>query len=116
MILYILPDPPTVTVSQTQYSAISGSTLTIQCSVSAIPAANLVFWTRTSNGVTSQLNIDQVSFGGATVGSPSLIIYTGNNNDDGVYVCKATNTIGTGQSQGVTIAFTGGRCTCNYSY
>ncbi|XP_033751318.1 hemicentin-1-like isoform X3 [Pecten maximus] len=105
--LSVTGNPPTVTVSQTQYTTITGASITLQCSVTAIPAVNSVYWERTANGFTSQLTIDQVQYGGSTIGSPSLIIYNTNSADDGVYVCKATNSIGTGQSQGVTVSVTG---------
>ncbi|XP_021345496.1 hemicentin-1-like, partial [Mizuhopecten yessoensis] len=105
--LSVTGNPPTVTVSQTQYTAITGSSVTLQCSVTAVPAATSVYWERTSNGFTNQLTIDQVQYGGSTINSPSLVIYNANSADSGVYICKATNSIGTGQSQGVTVTFTG---------
>ncbi|XP_060068235.1 hemicentin-1-like [Ylistrum balloti] len=105
--LSVTGNPPTVTVSQTQYTVITGASVTLQCSVTAIPAATNVFWERTVNGVTSQLAIDQVQYGGSSINSPSLIVYNANSADSGVYVCKATNSVGTGQSQGVTISVTG---------
>ncbi|XP_069133471.1 serine-rich adhesin for platelets-like isoform X3 [Argopecten irradians] len=105
--LSVTGNPPTVTVSQTQYSVITGASITLQCSVTAIPAATNVFWERTSNGFTNQLTIDQVQYGGSTISSPSLVIFNANSNDDGIYVCKASNTVGTGSSQGVTISVTG---------
>ncbi|XP_069133931.1 serine-rich adhesin for platelets-like isoform X6 [Argopecten irradians] len=105
--LSVTGDPPTVTVSQTSYNVITGSDITIQCSVTAIPAASTVFWEKTVNGVTNRLTIDQVAYGGSTTSSPSLIVYSAQADDSGVYVCKASNAVGTGQSDQVTISVTG---------
>ncbi|XP_033753605.1 hemicentin-1-like isoform X5 [Pecten maximus] len=105
--LTITGDPPTVTVGQTNYNVITGSDVTIQCSVTAIPAASVVFWEKIVNNVVNRLTIDQISYGGSTTSSPSLIIYNAQSDDSGSYRCKASNAVGTGNSQTVTVSVTG---------
>ncbi|OWF56211.1 Titin [Mizuhopecten yessoensis] len=105
--LSVTGDPPTVTVGQTTYNVITGSDVTLQCSVSASPAAGVVYWEKTVNSATTRLTIDETSYSGSTTSSPSLIVYSVQTDDSGVYVCKASNAVGTGQSQQVTVSVTG---------
>ncbi|XP_060079143.1 hemicentin-1-like [Ylistrum balloti] len=105
--LTVTGDPPTVTVGQTSYNIITGSDVTIQCTVTAVPAASVVYWEKTVNAATTRLTIDQIAYGGSTTATPSLIVYNAQNDDSGVYRCKASNAVGTGQSQAVTVSVTG---------
>ena len=63
---------------------------------SANPPANQVRWER--NNVDLGDISSNSKYGGATVGSPSLIINNANENDEGNYRCKITNDVGTGIS------------------
>ncbi|XP_060078232.1 hemicentin-1-like, partial [Ylistrum balloti] len=98
---------PTVSISQSSYSASFGSTITLICSVSASPAASNVFWQRTSSGVTNSVTIDNSKYGGSLTSSPSLVINSVDSSDNGIYVCFATNSVGTGQSSQTTLTVTG---------
>ncbi|XP_069115359.1 hemicentin-1-like isoform X2 [Argopecten irradians] len=98
---------PTVSVSQSSYTASVGDTLTLICSVSASPAATSVFWQRTINGVTNTISIDNTKYGGSSVSSPSLVVYSASTSDNGIYKCFATNSVGTGQSSQATLTVSG---------
>ncbi|XP_033753215.1 basement membrane-specific heparan sulfate proteoglycan core protein-like [Pecten maximus] len=99
---------PTVTVAQTVRSVTTGTTVTLQCSVSANPTHTSVFWQFTpTNGGTTTLTIDNVNYGGASVNSPSLVVFNTNSADQGTYVCFANNQVGTGQSAQVSLSVTG---------
>lgn len=75
--------------------------MTLGCTVVASPAATNVFWRRVVNN--QQQNVDTTSVGtrysGSTVSSPSLVISNVQSSDEGNYICFATNSIGTGESQ-----------------
>lgn len=43
--------------------------------------------------------MSNAKYSGSTVGSPSLIINNAVIDDEGFYICRATNAVGTGQSQ-----------------
>ncbi|XP_033758139.1 hemicentin-1-like [Pecten maximus] len=105
--LTVTGNTPVVSANQDSYSAITGNAVTLHCTVNAVPAASTVRWERTINGVTSTININGVSYGGSSVSSPSLEIYSAATSDTGVYICKATNAVGTGQSVSITLSVTG---------
>ncbi|OWF53625.1 Titin [Mizuhopecten yessoensis] len=99
---------PTVTVSQTMVSVFTGTTVTLQCSVSANPTHTSVFWQFTPpNGGTTTLSIDNANHGGSSVNSPSLTVFNANSLDQGTYVCFASNLVGTGLSSQVLLSVTG---------
>ncbi|XP_052103246.1 hemicentin-1-like [Mytilus californianus] len=92
---------PTVTVTLSNYNANIGATATLGCTVVASPAATNVYWQRIVNNL--QQSIDTTSsnsrYSGSTVSSPSLVITNAQSSDEGNYICYATNSIGTGNSQ-----------------
>lgn len=94
-------DVPSVTVTLSTYNTNIGGTVTLGCTVVASPAATNVFWRRVVNN--QQQNVDTTSVGtrysGSTVSSPSLVISNVQSSDEGNYICFATNSIGTGESQ-----------------
>lgn len=97
-----------VTANQNTYSVTTGDTITLHCAISAVPSATAVQWQRTINGVTSGLNINGVDYGGSSLSSPSLVVYSTSITDTGTYVCKATNLVGTAQSVAIMLSVTGG--------
>ncbi|XP_021370011.1 hemicentin-1-like [Mizuhopecten yessoensis] len=105
--LTVTGNTPVVSANQDSYSVTTGNSVTLHCSVFAVPAATSVQWERTRNSVTSSMNINSVDYGGSSVSSPSLEIYSAETSDTGVYVCRATNTVGTGQSVSITLSVTG---------
>lgn len=100
--IILLSDVPQVRISQTTYPINIGNTVTIDCSVVASPSHTTVYWTRQVGSNTpetiSVTGASSTKYGGATVVSPSLIIYNVDENDQATYVCHATNIVGTGKS------------------
>lgn len=88
-----------------------GSTVTIGCSVSANPSETSVYWQKIQNGVTTTINAgsNQNKYGGSTVQSPSLQIFNVDQSDQANYVCFATNSVGTGNSQPSTLNVLGSK-------
>lgn len=101
----------TVTIQQTAYSVTRGGTITLGCTVSGSPAANNVYWQRTSNSVVTTINSNTNTnkYSGSTTNSPSLTIANAEENDEASYVCFATNVVGTGQSQPTFLTVTGSK-------
>jgi hypothetical protein len=96
---------PVVTVTNPSYSINIGNTVTLDCTVTANPTENNVYWQKIVNGITSTINsgTNTNKYGGSTVQSPSLQIFNTDQSDEATYVCFATNSIGTGQSQQTTL-------------
>ena len=94
-----------MTVTNPSYSVNIGNTVTLDCTVTANPTENNVYWQKIVNGVTSTINsgTNTNKYGGSTVQSPSLQIFNTDQSDEATYVCFATNSIGTGQSQQTTL-------------
>jgi hypothetical protein len=93
-------DAPQVNILSSTYSVNVGSSVTLQCTISANPVHTTVYWKKIVNGVSTDVDIGSSSnrYGGSTVNSPSLIISNAVTSDEGFYVCYATNSVGTGQS------------------
>ena len=87
----------------------SGSIATLQCAVTGNPGVTSVTWKRYRGGVYTDIPIDGSKFGGASVISPSLIIYNTNSADTGSYVCMAENGAGTTESDIVTLSVSGSK-------
>lgn len=99
-----------MTVSLPTYNTNIGATVTLGCTVVAQPAATTVFWKRlSSTGQTLDIDINSSRYDGSSINSPSLIIYNPQLNDEGNYVCFATNAIGTGQSSQTFLDVTGSK-------
>ncbi|XP_052061302.1 hemicentin-1-like [Mytilus californianus] len=112
--LNVIGDIPTVVILNPPYTVSYGETITIQCQVTATPSANNIIWTKTINGVDTLINVASSNgkYSGSTVDSPSLTITNANiKNDEGNYVCSATNSLGTGQSASVFLDVIGGLLT-----
>ncbi|OWF35465.1 Hemicentin-1 [Mizuhopecten yessoensis] len=103
--LTVSGNSPTVTVTQTLYTVITGSSAIIQCSAAGVPAVTSVYWEKVaSNGQTTQLTLSSGRF---TVSNPSLNIANAANGDAGTYRCVAVNIVGTTQSNQVMVTITG---------
>lgn len=88
-----------MTVLSISYSVNVGNTITLQCTVNANPIATSVTWQQYINNVATNINMSSGRYGGSSVASPSLIISNTVISDEGFYICTATNSVGTGQSQ-----------------
>lgn len=100
---------PTVTVPLSRYTVNIGSSVTIQCTYTANPAATSVIWEKTvANRVTEILTTNNKYYG-STTQSPSLLINNIDESDEAYYVCKVTNSIGTGNSSLIFIDVLGSK-------
>lgn len=75
------------------------------------PPATNVYWTKSHAGGTST-NIDMTNtnkYGGSSVNNPSLFISKVDTNDEGDYVCWATNAVGTAQSSSTNLKISGSK-------
>ena len=93
-------DAPQVNILANTYSVNVGSSVTLQCVVSANPQHTTVYWKKVVNGVPTNVNLATANnkYSGSTVTSPSLVINNAVVADEGYYVCYADNSVGTGQS------------------
>lgn len=101
---------PQVRILKNIYSVNYGTSVTLECIVSAVPTHHTVLWRVSKGGTTSDINVgtSQGKYEGATVNSPSLIINNANLNDEGSYICTATNQIGSGSSSSTLLDVVGG--------
>ena len=60
------------------------------------------------NGISTRLKIGLGKYSGATVSNPDLTIAKAERDDEGYYICFATNSFGTGQSVNVFLDVVGG--------
>jgi hypothetical protein len=81
-------DAPQVNILSSTYSVNVGSSVTLQCTISANPVHTTVYWKKIVNGVSTDVDIGSSSnrYGGSTVNSPSLIISNAVTSDEGFYV------------------------------
>ena len=94
-------DLPSVTITLSNYNTNIGATVTLGCTVVASPAATNVYWERIVNNLQQSVNTTSSNsrYSGSTVSNPSLVITNAQSSDEGNYICYATNSIGTGNSQ-----------------
>lgn len=80
------------------------------CTVTATPTHTNVYWRKITNGVSTEITVTSNNkYYGSTVNSPSLEVRNADRNDEGNYVCFASNSVGTGQSSQTFLDVTGGR-------
>ncbi|XP_063428590.1 hemicentin-1-like isoform X13 [Mytilus trossulus] len=96
--LDVVGNTPVVTVLSNQYSVNIGASRTLECTVTASPTHDNVYWQRNINGVSTTITVNNNKYSGSTVSNPSLTINNADNNDEGFYICFATNSVGLGQS------------------
>ena len=86
-------------VLSSSYSVNVGNSITLQCTVTANPTETSVTWQRYINNVATNIDMTSGRYSGSTVGSPSLVVNNAVTSDEGFYICRASNSVGTGQSQ-----------------
>ncbi|CAC5393170.1 HMCN [Mytilus coruscus] len=96
---------PTVTIQSSTYTGQYGNSVTLVCTVSAVPFQTSVYWLK--DGF-SQINSGDSGYSGSTTNNPSLTINSVTTNDQGTYRCFATNVVGTGQSLTTQLTVQGG--------
>ena len=94
----IITGIPVVNIPQSSYTVNVGGTVTLTCTVTANPTHTNVCWQRVVNGVSTTVTIGN-RYSGSTVSTPSLTISNAGQSDSGFYVCYASNSVGTGNSQ-----------------
>ena len=105
--MFYIPDAPNVTNKQQSYTVTLGNTTTLLCTVSAFPPATVVTWTRLSNGVSTDINVNSDKYTGGNITTPSLTIKHVDGSDQGYYMCSATNDIGKSKSDLIYLSVTG---------
>ena len=100
---------PVVTIPQTSYTADHGMYVILECTIAANPVYTHVQWYKIKNGNYVNLNVTINSkYSGSTVGNPSLTISSLLDDDEGYYICSATNDIGSSQSSPTLLNVHGG--------
>lgn len=85
---------PVVTVDQTSYEVIEGSSVTLACRIVSSSQTTSVTWQRNINGATLIVDTRSDRYSGGTIVSPSLVIKNTTLSDTGLYICSATNDAG----------------------
>ncbi|VDI02517.1 hemicentin, partial [Mytilus galloprovincialis] len=107
--LNVLGTIPVVTSAQSHYIVSFGSSVTMNCTVSANPVHTSVYWQKDVNGVATNINLFQTSkYSGSSITSPSLTIISAVFADEGYYTCNAQNSVGTGISLQIFLSVSGG--------
>jgi hypothetical protein len=107
-LFFLLSDLPIVTVAPLTYNGNIGGSVTLGCQVVANPAATNVYWIKSKNSqdITISSTTSKYSF---STNNPSLTINSLSSDDDATYVCYATNSIGTGNSQAASLNVIGSK-------
>lgn len=91
---------PSVTLSQTSFSASYGDDATLGCIISSNPTYTSVYWQKIVTGETpTTIDVSNTAkYSGSTVANPDLTIRNIGSGDIANYVCFAANSVGTGRS------------------
>ena len=99
-----------MTVPVPNYTVNRGASITLECSYTANPEATSVTWERSVNGQATDIVLSNNNkYGGSNTQSPSLIVNDAKESDEGSYLCKVTNSIGTGISSATTLDVVGSK-------
>ena len=100
---------PVVTVPSQAHTALYGTDVVLECSISAIPAHFAVYWQKTVNGSSVFIFPGNSSsqYSGMSPIAPALHISTVDFSDEATYVCFARNAAGTGQSSEMSLDIIG---------
>ncbi|XP_076087710.1 hemicentin-1-like [Mytilus galloprovincialis] len=100
---------PVVNVGYRISSIGYGEKVTLFCNFTAYPNVTRVYWEKEVNGAKNVINSWTVGIRGASVESPSLTIVKSTTADVGNYKCVATNVIGTGYSETISLKVIGSK-------
>lgn len=109
-------DFPVVRVLSNSYSVLLGNTATLECVITASPAASIVQWYRVINGQQQTIDSSSSNYNTPTVNNPSLRVLSAANSDEGYYICSASNPVGTASSAQTFLDVTGSRLPAQASY
>lgn len=96
--IVLCPDIPAVQIQGSAHQVTIGHLLTLICDISANPTQTSVQWLKSVNGSYQTISFPNNKYGGSTVTTPHLTILNTDLNDEGYYICTASNSIGTGKS------------------
>ena len=88
----------------TQYTAIKGNDVTLYCGFSSSSPVSSVKWLYYKNGAFRDVIVDGSNYSGGSATTPSLTIYNVDSNDQGNYMCRVTNSVGS--ADGSTLSLT----------
>ncbi|VDI32980.1 Hypothetical predicted protein [Mytilus galloprovincialis] len=86
-------EKPKVSVSPERQNVAKGKAQILMCSVSGTPPPHIT-WMKENNGTKAIINLPSEKYSGGKDDVPSLTLIDFNEEDDGIYVCKATNEAG----------------------
>ena len=85
---------------QPSYNVQTGNNVTLVCNVSSSLPLTDVEWEKNSNGTTTTINsnTNTKKYSGSTSNTPSLTIFYAELSDTGIYICLASKSDGTEES------------------
>ncbi|CAG2191314.1 unnamed protein product [Mytilus edulis] len=92
----VSPDIPVVQIPGSTHQVNIGHLITLSCDIIAT-LQTTVQWLRSINGSYQPISFHDNKYGGSTVTTPHLTILNTDLNDEGYYICTASNSIGTGR-------------------
>lgn len=96
-----LPDIPKISTGSTdELTASETESLTIPCTISAVPSVTSLVWLLNEKVIDTSNSLE---YSGGTIATPSLTILNLQASHAGVYKCRATNDVGTSDSRNVTV-------------
>lgn len=99
-----------VTISAQSYSVVMGNSRTLGCTYTSSPSATSLKWERVVNGAASAITADGSKYGGGSLSSLDLTIYSAAASDQAYYQCVVTNGVGDGTSAQTYLYVTGSKC------
>ena len=112
---HFLAEPPFDTVNQSLYYVQTGNNVTLVCNVSSSLPLIGVEWEKNSNGTITTIYSDTNTekYSGSTNNTPSLTIFYAELSDTGIYICLASKSDGTEESDIAALMVSG---TVYFSY
>ena len=93
----------TISTTTSVFSGIGGSTINIPCTYVGYPAITSVQWIKIRGGVSQTLHSDGNKYKYENISMDGLTINNLVDSDTADYQCTATNPVGTGKSEIVTL-------------
>lgn len=93
-------------VTTTSIASITTNTsdsVTLHCSVIAVPSTTNVYWIKHASGVNTTVSTSDSRITMATLPTPSLTMTNLQQSDSGKYFCVASNILGNGESSEITL-------------
>ncbi|CAC5383738.1 unnamed protein product [Mytilus coruscus] len=103
----VIGGEPVVNVGYKISSIGYGEKVTLFCNMTAYPNVTHVYWEKEVNRTKNVINSWTVGIRGASVEAPSLTIMKSSTADAGNYRCVATNDVGTGYSESISLKVIG---------